>query len=269
MNLYELKTAELKKKSGVYKLSAGGHIYIGSSKNLYDRLLEHRRDLFNNRHDNQFLQNISNKYGIENIDVEVIEYCDPEIRVQREGFWIKELNADVNQADPITHEFSEESKKKLSNSIKEGILKGKYKTKFDLHEVECYDYLGNYICTYKDKDDAAEKLNITKDQVQKLASGYKKGLSRKGVRLRYSDSIVPVQKFPINEQYLGRQYNFYYIDDNGEEKLAFHDVKDMYPFFAKQIMKGVEKIELFPKVKFRESAKLPLRDNANPSITEM
>lgn len=249
MNLYELSCNELRKKSGVYKLSAGGHIYIGSSKNLYYRLLEHRRDLANNRHDNKFLQNVSNKYGIENLDVEIVEFCEPEERINRESFWIKELKADINQTDPIIHELSEESKQKLSNSIKQGILEGKYKTKFDLHEIECYDYLGNYMCTYENKDDAAEKLNMTKDDIQRLAGGYKKGLSKGGVRLRYSDSVVPVQKFDINRQYLGRHYNFYYIDENGKEKLAFHDVKDMYPFFAQQIINGSTKIEIIPKVK--------------------
>lgn len=42
-------------KSGIYKLSAGGHIYIGSSKNLRQRLLEHRLDLLDNKHTNPFL----------------------------------------------------------------------------------------------------------------------------------------------------------------------------------------------------------------------
>ena len=45
LRFYTLSSKELNNKSGIYKFSAGGHIYIGSSKNLYARLAEHRADL--------------------------------------------------------------------------------------------------------------------------------------------------------------------------------------------------------------------------------
>lgn len=127
--------------------------------------------------------------------------------------------------DPVDHTLSEESKHKLSNSIKTGRRQGKYKTKFDFCEVECYDYFGNYITTYKNKEEAAKKLGISKKKVQELASGYKKGKTN-GFRLRYSNSSVPVQKFPINPQYIGKYYDFYFINENGEEELAFTNLKD-------------------------------------------
>lgn len=38
--LFTLSSKELSKKSGIYKLSCGGHLYIGSSKSLYSRLIE-------------------------------------------------------------------------------------------------------------------------------------------------------------------------------------------------------------------------------------
>ena len=43
-NLYfnDLNSTKLNNKSGIYQLRAGGHIYIGSSKNLYQRLYEHK-----------------------------------------------------------------------------------------------------------------------------------------------------------------------------------------------------------------------------------
>lgn len=271
MNLYELSNKTLGKKSGIYKLSAGGHIYIGSSKNLYARLIEHRRDLSKNKHNNQFLQNVCNKYGIENIDVEIVEYCLPEERIKKESEWIKALNADINQADPFTHELSESAKQKLGASVKAGRLAGKYKTKYDLHPVECYDYFGDYICTYQDKQEASEKLGIDKNTVNRLASGYKKGLSINGIRLRYSDSTVPVQQFPINPQYLGKYYDFYYLDEEGNEQIAFHSVKDLYSFISKQLMNKKTSITIYPKLKLRESAKIldNIEDNANPSTTEM
>lgn len=117
-------------------------MYIGSSKSLYSRLMEHRMDLLNNKHSNDFLQRVSNKYGIQNIIVEILEFCDPQIRVKREKYWIDYYKSDMNLQDPVTNELSDYSKKKLSDSIKQGRLKGKYKTQFDFCEVEQYDYFG-------------------------------------------------------------------------------------------------------------------------------
>ena len=122
----DLNSKVLGGKSGVYKLSVANHIYIGSSKNLYDRLREHRTDLSYKRHSNDFLQKVSNKYGIENIRLDIIEFCPPEVRLEREKFWIEELNADMNFQDPVDHTLGEESKKKLSESIKKGMKEGKY-----------------------------------------------------------------------------------------------------------------------------------------------
>ena len=55
LNFFTLSSKELGKKSGIYKLKNGGHIYIGSSKNLYSRLIEHRTDLIKQNHTNSFL----------------------------------------------------------------------------------------------------------------------------------------------------------------------------------------------------------------------
>lgn len=81
-----LKSKDLSFKSGVYKLSTGGHIYVGSSKNLYSRLAEHRTDLKLNRHSNQFLQNVYNKSDINNFRIDIIEFCNPDIRIEREAY---------------------------------------------------------------------------------------------------------------------------------------------------------------------------------------
>ena len=86
LKFYTLSSKELIQKSGIYKLSAGGHIYVGSSKNLYARLAEHRADLRDNKHSNGFLQRVYNKYGIENFNIDIIEFCDVNKRIERESF---------------------------------------------------------------------------------------------------------------------------------------------------------------------------------------
>lgn len=132
----------------------------------------------------------------------------------------------MNLQDPVTHEMSQSSKEKLSSSIKEGLKMGKYKTRFDFEEVECYDYFGNLLKIFKNKDDASEKLKISRSEVQRIASGYRKGVHYMGVRLRYKNSSVPKLDFPIKPHEVGRYFDFYYIDKDGNEKLAFSNVKN-------------------------------------------
>lgn len=242
-----LKPKELNYKSGIYKLSAGGHIYVGSSKNLYSRLAEHRNDLRKGQHSNEFLQRVFNNEGINNFRVDIIEFCNPEDRIEREAYWIKELKSDMNMQDPISHELSEESKKKLSKSIKKGLEEGKYKKKYDFCEIEAYDYFGNFIKSFKSKEEISKEYGFTIKEIQNLAGGYKKGASKDGIRLRYSISEVPVQKFKINPNYIGNHYVFFYIDKNGKEKYAFSSVKTCWKFFGEHA--NLSEIKIIPKLR--------------------
>ena len=104
LNFFTLSSKELGKKSGIYKLKNGGHFYIGSSKNLYSRLMEHRTDLVKQVHSNSFLQRVSNKEGVDKFEVEILEYCLPEERTLKEKEWIDKLKPDMNLKDPVTNE---------------------------------------------------------------------------------------------------------------------------------------------------------------------
>ena len=241
---------EWENKSGIYKLSAGGHIYIGSSKNLRQRLLEHRIDLLDNKHSNRFLQNVFNKYGITNFDVSLVEFCDPEIRLQREKYWIDKLHADMNLQDPLTKKFTKQSTiDKISKNTKEVFDSGKGQRKYDKNPIECYDYFGNYIKSFENKEVAARSLGVDKRQIADAASGYRKGVTIRGKRLRYSDSKVPVQKFDVNPQFLGRYFDFYYLDENNEEQKAFSGIKDFYGWLSVRLKNGDSKITIIPKLK--------------------
>lgn len=270
MKLTELKKSDLS-KSGIYKLSIGGHLYIGSSKNLYNRLTEHYNDLMNKNHYNNFLQKSVNKYGIENLDCDIIEFCNPDIRFVREKYWIDTLNSDMNLQDPVTMKPKSKSTiEKISISTKKAYEEGRIKKKFDIHPIEVYDYLGNFVTTFNNKEDASFYLEIPIHMIQNAASGYKKGNTIYGYRFRYSDSKVPVQKFEPNPRYLGRYYDFYYIDENGEKKFAFDSVKNVYNFLSEQILKNKSKITIFPRLrKYREEWKVLEKDNHIPSNSEM
>lgn len=53
--ILQLSAKELRGKSGIYMITCKNRNYIGSSKSLYDRLLEHRQKLINNYHSNDFI----------------------------------------------------------------------------------------------------------------------------------------------------------------------------------------------------------------------
>lgn len=266
-----LSNVQLGHCSGVYKISLNEHIYIGSSKNLYARLAEHRTDLFYKKHSNQFLQKVCDKYGIENFVIEILEFCIPEIRLQREKYWIDFYKADMNMQDPITHELSDQSKEKLSKSIQRGLKEGKYKKKYDYAKVECYDYFGTFIKNYNSREDAANACNLTVKEVQSCLAGYKKGITVKGYRFRYSCSKVPVQTFnKIRPHEVGRYFDFYFLDENQNSVKAFSSVKDCWTFFTQHCQD--KQIIIQPKLKSRESGnglQNNTEANPNPSILEI
>ena len=81
---------KLKNKCGIYQLRniINNHIYIGSSKNLKERIKSHFKSLKYNKHDNKHLQNAYNKYGKDNFVFEIIEYCEIEERFKIEQYWL-------------------------------------------------------------------------------------------------------------------------------------------------------------------------------------
>lgn len=89
---------------GIYKIIINNKVYIGSSFNIQRRLIQHKSDLKNNRHDNQHLQNAYNKH--KKITTEIVEtflsISDEKLR-QLEREYIKLFNAEYNIQDPETH----------------------------------------------------------------------------------------------------------------------------------------------------------------------
>ena len=267
MNFFELSSKELGKKSGIYKISYKNHIYIGSSKNLYARLHEHRIRLVGHKHRNPILQNIHNKHGIMCFEIEIMEFCAPEIRIEREKYFIEFCKATANLKDPVTSQLSEQSRKKLSESVRKGRLEGKYKTKYDFSKIEQYDLWGNYVQTFKDIEDAILSLNIPRKQAIRLVKGYSKGDIYKGIRLRYQESNVPVKRFDKYYKKLGQHIDFYYINDKNEEEFAFNSTKTVWHFLADYALHHPnQKLILIPRAKNSVNLRTSsLEDNVNPS----
>ena len=76
--------------SGVYIISAikGSKCYIGSSKNIKERISDHWSALRNNRHENKKIQNYFNKYGQGSLIFNILELCDKEMLEEREVYHV-------------------------------------------------------------------------------------------------------------------------------------------------------------------------------------
>lgn len=75
-----------RKMIGIYciKNLINDKVYIGQSTNVESRLAHHRSSLRHNRHDNSYLQKAWNKYGEDNFEFSIIEYCTEEELDDRE-----------------------------------------------------------------------------------------------------------------------------------------------------------------------------------------
>ena len=164
---------KLKNKSGIYIITniVNGNRYIGSSNDLYERLYNHLRDLKNNNHHNIYLQNSWNKYGDENFEYGILEYCKEDKRLESEKFYVDVINPEFNlngvSGESILN-HSESTKNKISKSIKESYKKGKLKERVDsaaCNKYDCYMYSTKTWTLIKHFDSLAEaSLSVCKSR---------------------------------------------------------------------------------------------------------
>lgn len=130
--------------------------YIGSSKNIRQRLWSHRAELRHNKHENSHLQNAWNKYGEHNFDYYILEKCEESLLLEKEQLYIDTINPEYNmnketQRPPCT----KESRIKQSNTRKKLYAEGKLKPSFKHITTYVYDLDGNFIKEYPSMKDAA------------------------------------------------------------------------------------------------------------------
>jgi hypothetical protein len=88
--------------SGVYRVNnlVTGDSYIGSSRTIYTRMLQHFNPSFNGA-SNKNLKQAMAQYGHQWFTFEIIEKCADEDLLVREQFWIDTLNPTYNLSNPI------------------------------------------------------------------------------------------------------------------------------------------------------------------------
>lgn len=85
---------ENKGKSGVYLITneINKDNYVGSSIDLAKRLGKHTNIKYiNNYRWNSILYNSFKKYGLVNFSISILEFCDKDLLIERENYFIKLL----------------------------------------------------------------------------------------------------------------------------------------------------------------------------------
>ena len=184
----------LKEEAGIYKISCKDRCYIGSSKNLMERIYIHFNQLKNNKHHSSYMQRCYNKYGEDLFKVEILEIMEFDENLLREVElkYIIELNPVFNSTTPITYNHSQEMRDKIRKTLIE-----RYKSKELINgragagkRYNLYDAVGNII-----------NFNVTSEDcvsILKLAnrSMINNGIRKHGYYLSKFNEIVclPVDK---------------------------------------------------------------------------
>ena len=83
---------------GIYKITnkINNKKYIGQSIRVKERIAEHKNQLKNNTHHNQYLQNAYNKYGEQNFSYQIICECERDELNDKEIFYIHKYDSFIN-----------------------------------------------------------------------------------------------------------------------------------------------------------------------------
>lgn len=173
--------------------------YVGSSKNIYNRLHTHRKLLLINNHHNKHLQAAWNKYGSEAFTCCKLECCELEKLIEREVFHIKnrkpQYNKNLNPTKAHSHTYTEKEKKELSDLMKKRYKDGIHKKAYK--KIFVYSLTGEFLFCRKGLLIFAEELKTTLKQISKGLKS-KCGRFRK-YQLRYENDKRPVTDIRYNK----------------------------------------------------------------------
>ena len=171
----EKVTKELLKVSGIYCIEnrINHKSYIGSSKNLYQRLLKHFALLRYNKHQNAHLQNAWNKYGEDNFEWSIIEICDNSILTEREQYCIDLFGAEYNITRKVERNtLSKESRIKQGETRRRLHREGKLDWNFNPVPIYVYNLNGEFLFVNPEGlKDTANKLHISPSSICRVLNG--------------------------------------------------------------------------------------------------
>lgn len=111
--------------SGIYKITniENNKVYIGSSKDIYQRWTRHRSDLSKNKHHSIHLQRAWNKFGENKFIFEILEECPDTILFEKEQEWYNHFKC---WNDEFGYNCSKVAKCPLSSATLDSLKAGKH-----------------------------------------------------------------------------------------------------------------------------------------------
>lgn len=214
------------KQVGIYiiKNIVNNKVYIGSSARcIRERICIHKRRLKHRVHENSYLQNSYNKYGIEAFIFEVLELCEKDKCIEREQYYLDlyqsykrhiGYNININANSTLGMKLSDEHKQKisilkkgvpLSNEHKQKIKQSSqnrsddYKKKMSLVkkgipltksyiEILQYDLHMNFIKEWSSAKEASQILNILQTAINNNLKNKSKSCG--GYIFKYKHNVI-------------------------------------------------------------------------------
>lgn len=186
------------RKAGIYCIenTKNKKVYIGSSKNIYQRLLKHFALLRHNKHQNGHLQNAWNKYGEGVFRWYVLEFCSEDKLTETEQLCIDLFGAEYNITRIVERNvLSKESRTKQGNTRRRLHQEGKLEWNFNPVPLYVYDLDGNFLFMNPlGVKDTASKLGISASSICRVTNGTYSQC--KGYRFSYKlENLPPI---PVN-----------------------------------------------------------------------
>jgi AraC-like DNA-binding protein len=187
-------TKELK-VSGIYCIEniTNHKTYIGSSKNIYQRLLKHFALLRHNKHQNAHLQSAWNKYGESSFRWFILELCDSVELTEKEQYCIDLFGAEYNITRIIERNIlSRESRIKQGETRRRLHQEGKLEWNFNPVTLYVYDLEGKLLFSNPlGLKDTARRLGISPSSICRVTNGTYQQC--KGYRFSYKlETLLPL-----------------------------------------------------------------------------
>ena len=138
---------QLRFKCGIYEFFnlKNGKRYVGSSKDIYNRLHEHLHNLKYRKSHNKHFQAAWDKYGEDSFIYNVLEYCNLEDQYDREQFYLDFIQPEYNFSSQVIanegREITQEIKDKISSTLKQRYQSGETSTYRQQHNwIKCFIY---------------------------------------------------------------------------------------------------------------------------------